>query len=397
VSEIQNSFYNLNHDDLPPPVLITQPAALAQLAEDLSEEPILAVDTESNSLYAYREQVCLIQFSSPQTDYLVDPLALEDLTPLADLFANPHIEKIFHAAEYDLICLRRDYDFRFANLFDTMQAARILGRKAVGLGSLLYETFGVQLDKNFQRANWGKRPLTADQLTYARLDTHYLIPLRHHLQADLEQVDRWALAQEDFERLIAVNERLSENGGNHGCSNWHVKGANDLSPQQYAVLYELCQYRDRMARTLNRPLFKVMGDKTLLAVAEVCPSQLMELQDLHGMSPRQIKRHGKGLLQAVQRGLNSPPRTPARSPRPSDAYLARMDALRNWRKHTASKIGVESDIVLPRDLMFALAEKNRLTPAALSELLKPVPWRLDQYGGQILDVLRASSPKKGSS
>lgn len=378
-------------------MLITQAAALAQLVVDLSLVPILAVDTESNSLFAYREQVCLIQFSTPQTDYLVDPLALEDLKPLADVFANPQIEKIFHAAEYDLICLRRDYDFRFANLFDTMQAARILGRKAVGLGSMLDETFGVTLDKNFQRANWGKRPLTSEQLTYARLDTHYLIALRHHMQTELERSGRWALAQEDFERLIAVNERLSENGNNHGCSNWHVKGANELSPQQYAVLYELCQYRDRMARNLNRPLFKVMGDKTLLAVAEACPTQMAELQELHGMSSRQIMRHGKGLLQAVQRGLDSRPRHPARSQRPSDVYLARLEALRNWRKHTASMMEVESDVVLPRDLMYALAEQNPLTPAVLSELLKPVPWRLARFGAEILEVMKVSSSKNGSS
>jgi ribonuclease D len=369
-------------------VLVTQTAALKQLARKLSRERILAVDTESNSLYAYREQVCLIQFSTTQTDYLVDPLALDDLTPLGALFSDPHIEKIFHAAEYDLICLRRDYDFRFANLFDTMQAARILGRKAVGLGSILHETFGVQLNKNFQRANWGKRPLTPEQLTYARLDTHYLIPLRNHLQTELERAGRWELAQEDFERLIVVNERLSENGNNHSCSNWHVKGSNDLSPQQYAVLYELCQYRDRMARNLNRPLFKVIGDKTLLAVAEACPTQLIALQNIHGMSPHQIKRHGKGLVQAVQRGLNSPPRSPARSQRPSDAYLARLDALRNWRKYTAGKMGVESDVVLPRDLMYALAEQNHLTPASLSELLQPVPWRFTRFGGEIKKVLK---------
>ena len=154
------------------PVLITRPDALIQLANQLANEPILAVDTESNSLYAFQEQVCLIQFSTPQDDFLVDPLALDDLSPLAGLFADPKIEKIFHAAEYDLITLKRDYHFDFENLFDTMIAARILGWEKIGLGSILKSEFDVELNKRYQRANWGKRPIPSEMVNYARLDTH---------------------------------------------------------------------------------------------------------------------------------------------------------------------------------------------------------------------------------
>src|SRR5438045_2474555 len=98
---------------LPPPVLIAAPESLAQLIDVLAREPAVGVDTESNSLFAYRERVCLIQFSTPAQDYIVDPLALADLSPLGALFANPAQQKIFHAAEYDVICLKRDYDFKF--------------------------------------------------------------------------------------------------------------------------------------------------------------------------------------------------------------------------------------------------------------------------------------------
>ena len=91
--------------------IITQSGNLKALADELQRHPVIAVDTESNSLYAYRERVCLIQFSTPLTDTLVDPLALDDLSPLAPVFADPAIEKVFHAAEYDLICLKRDFRF----------------------------------------------------------------------------------------------------------------------------------------------------------------------------------------------------------------------------------------------------------------------------------------------
>src|SRR3972149_9442107 len=147
-------------NSLPEAILITRPADLHQMVDTLSSQPIVAVDTESNSLHAFREQVCLLQFSSPQADYLVDPLALKDLSALAPIFVDEKIEKIFHAAEYDLICLRRDFGFKFLSLFDTMQAARILGYPAVGLDRLLGDKFGVKMDKRHQKADWAARPLS---------------------------------------------------------------------------------------------------------------------------------------------------------------------------------------------------------------------------------------------
>ena len=151
-----------------------------------------------NSLHAYRERVCLIQFSTAEADYIIDPFSVPDLTSLAPIFSDPHIEKIFHAAEYDLLCLRRDFAFSFANIFDTMQAGRILGRKQAGLDRLLEEKLGITHSKHFQKADWGVRPLSRDLMLYAALDTHYLMALRDLLRADLEEKGLWQLAQEDF-------------------------------------------------------------------------------------------------------------------------------------------------------------------------------------------------------
>lgn len=375
----------MSDNNLSAPVLITRLPALSQMAERLLAEPIVAVDTESNSLHAYQEQVCLIQFSIPGVDYLVDPLALPDLSPLGTVFADPKVEKVFHAAEYDLVCLRRDYDFTFANLFDTMLAARILGRDGLGLAALLEAEFGVQLDKRYQRADWGQRPLTQPLLSYARLDTHYLIALRGRLLAGLEASGRLPLALEDFRRMC-MNNFPGVNGSPEPCLS--MSGVYDLTPQQAAVLKELCAYRDQMAQRLDRPLFKVFGDKTLMAIAEACPTSLDGLNGLLGMTPKQIKRHGGPLLQAVQRGLRARPVRLARPQRANDAYLARLDALRQWRKVAAKDMGVESDIVLPRDLMVALAEKNPLQPQELAVILQHTPWRLEHFGQDLARVLR---------
>jgi ribonuclease D len=368
------------------PRLITRLTDLQQLVSLLSREPRLAVDTESNSLYAYREQVCLVQFSTPRTDYLVDPLAIKDLSPLAPLFSDPGIEKVFHAAEYDIICLKRDFNFHFENLFDTMVAARILGREAIGLGALLEEEFGVSLDKRFQRANWGRRPMPPEQLDYARYDSHYLLPLRDLLRAELVEKGLWPLAVEDFARMCQVNGR-SADPEDEKDGFWRIKGAYDLSPQQAAVLRLLYAYRDQVARSLNRPLFKVMGDHTLQAIAAACPGSVDELRAIPGMTYGQLERHADQLLSLVRRGLRAEPLRPPQSPRPDERYLERLEALRQWRKSAAEAMGVKSDIVLPRDLLHLLAEQNPTDRETLSRLMISVPWRLESFGDKILAAL----------
>jgi ribonuclease D len=363
---------------------ITKLDGLKKLAQILADQPAVAVDTESNSLFAYREQVCLIQFSTPEEDYLVDPLGLDDLSPLGPIFSDTRIQKVFHAAEYDLICLKRDFGFNFNNLFDTMVAARILSRKEVGLGSLLDVEFNIQVDKRHQRANWGQRPLPDYLLDYARQDTHYLLPLRDKLEQQLEEKKLALLAREDFMRLCHV-EANPENGK---MTPWKVNGVNKLTPQQAAVLQELCKYRDNVARQRNRPLFKVISDHTLHAIASTSPNSIEELKDLPGMTQHQIDRHGKALLQAVQRGLQSDPVHRPRNTRPDYRFLARVEALKQWRKLKAKELEVESDIILPRDLLLELASQNPIDQEELGKLLNDVPWRRDQYGEEILVVLR---------
>jgi ribonuclease D len=157
--------------ELRDPIIIKDATALARLVRALVREPILGVDTESNSLYVYQEQVCLIQISTPQVDYLVDPLRLDDLSPLEFLFADPQIEKVFHAAEYDIMTLKRDFNFHFAKVFDTMVAARVLGKKNVGLGWFLETEFGVK-PKSATSVPIGESDHCLDTCSSARSSTH---------------------------------------------------------------------------------------------------------------------------------------------------------------------------------------------------------------------------------
>jgi ribonuclease D len=354
------------------------------MAASLSRHHRVAVDTESNSLFAYREQVCLIQFSTPAVDYLVDPFALPDLSPIEAIFADPGIEKIFHAAEYDLICLKRDFGFRFANLFDTMVACRTLGRSAVGLAAVLEEEFGLQLDKHYQRANWGARPLPASLLAYARLDTHYLLPLRERLRPALAEQERLELAEEDFRRLCEAPVQPLET---ENCHWWRVASGQELTPQQAAVLSELCHYRDQRARQVDLPVFKVLSDRALVEVALACPATPAELQQKTTLRGKLFDRHAEGLLHAVRHGLRAqPPRRPAQA-RPDERYLRRLDRLKRWRKQTGEAWGVDSDVILPRDVMEALAQTAPRREEDLASVMASVPWRRARFGTDLLKII----------
>jgi len=365
--------------------IATTPTQLSELTERLSTKVFVGVDTESNSLHAYKERLCLLQFSTDREDAVVDPLAVKDLTPLAGILANPEIEKIFHAAEYDLIVLNRDYGFPIVNLFDTMIAARTLGRKKVGLGNLLEEEFGIKLEKRFQRADWGERPLRRELLEYARMDTHHLIELRDRLKDELDAHGRWELAKEDFKRLPQLIKASSEPVEQDV---WRIKGARDLNPRQAAILQELARYREAKAAAVDVPLFKVIGDSTLTAIAVKRPSAPKDFEDIEGMTTGQVQRHGKGLLDAVKRGEKAPPLRRPKRPPYDEEFVARLDKLRAWRKAAAKEMEVESDVVLPRDVMEAVARANPKKLSELEPIMAQVPWRMRNFASQIVNNLK---------
>ena len=373
----------MSSEALLPPIWVDRQPLFEKMIRDLSVQSRISVDTESNSLHAYREQVCLVQFSTPATDYILDPFVFNDLSALAPLFRNPDLEKIFHAAEYDLICLTRDFGFDFANLFDTMYAARVLGYTLVGLDNMLSEKLGIRIDKRHQKADWGARPLTPAQIDYARLDTHYLFQLRDILEKELAEKERINLAREDFARACRVElPREKVNG-----ASWRRFSARkDVNIRELTILSELCSFRDQVAEHLDRPPFKVLDDDTLLAIARNIPQKDVDLAGI-GLSPKQIRLWGNAILDATRRGVDAPLVTREQIRRPSDAVLRRLERLKNWRKTTAKEMGVESDIVLPKVYLNTLAENPPKNLHDLEAALAESPWRFRQFGTEILKIL----------
>ena len=368
---------------LPPPIWVNTKQVLQKMMDDLVTQSRVAVDTESNSLHAFREQVCLIQITSSHTDYLIDPLELRDLKLLAPIFSNPRIEKVFHAAEYDLICLRRDFGFSFANLFDTMHAARVLGYPAVGLDRLLGDKFNVQMDKRHQKANWAARPLSKEQIHYARLDTHYLFNLRDALEQELREKNRWEFAKDDFMRACLLDEVKQKTNG----ESWErFSGRKDLSLRELTVMAHLCKWREKEAEKLNRPLYKVIMDDTLITLSKNQAQQKVDLSAA-GLSEKQIHLWGDAVLAAIRQGVSAPLVERKQVEAKNDAFLRRLEKLKLWRKSAGQEMGVESDVVLPKPYLSALAENPPKDADELAAMMKDTPSRVEKYGPQILKVL----------
>lgn len=370
---------------LPAPRLVDTPAAFAEMLNILAGEQVLALDTESDSLYRYFYRVCLIQLSTCDTDFILDPLALPDLAPLGAILADPTVEKVFHAAENDILVLKRDYGFSFASIFDTMLAARVLGRPRVSLAALLAEHFGVELDKRAQLTDWGHRPLTPEQLRYARLDSRYLIPLRNLFIQELQEHHRWREAQETFAALpqVAYVEKPFDPDGF-----WRSKGVRDMRPTELAVFRELYLWRDTQARAMNRPPFKVLSDQILVQLSQTQPRRTGDLP----LNAWQVNRFGEAILEAIERGRVAPtPQYPARQRngdgRPDPAALARFDRLRAWRTKRASERGVESDVVLNNETLMAIARSCPADLAELAGLGLLGAWKIEEYGADLLRVL----------
>lgn len=382
-----------------PPTLIDKSSQFADLVSRLRIQPLIALDTESDSLFRYYPRVCLIQvtvFADPDNpepqrvvDYLVDPLRLTDISALGPVLADPQIEIVMHAASNDILTLQRDFGFVFTNMFDTQLAARILGWPRVGLAAMLEEKFGVKSNKAMQRTNWGQRPLTDEQITYAQMDTHYLPALRLMLLDELQTRRRLKEAKEAFATLNQID--FAEREPNER-NFWQMKGTREVPTAQTGILQALWEWREQEAQRQDRPPFKIVNDGQLIEMAIRAPQTQGNLHSIKGLSDHQLQRYGAALLRAIKEGQRRPqPEPPEYRPRPEWALdsnvLARFDALRQWRTKTATARGVDPDIVLTNETLMIIARNNPQTIEDLSAISGIGPWKVETYGAAILAQL----------
>ncbi len=368
---------------------IEKKADLLALATRLAGAALIAADTEAAGYHRYRDTVCLLQLSTRLETYVIDTLALPDLSSLARMFEQAETEIVFHDADYDLRLLGRDFGITVNALFDTKIAAQFVGETAFGLGSLVEKYVGVTLEKKHQRADWAQRPLPADMLHYAAEDTRHLPALRDALRGELVKRGRLDWAQEEFR--LAQQSRWAVTADAEAFL--RTKGARDLKPRELAVLRELHAWRERAAESRDVATFRVLSNEALLEISRRMPSRVAELADIPGLSTGVIERRGTELIEAVQRAVRLEeahwprfPRHPRRPP-PDAEFEARVEKLKVARDRVAEALQLDRGFLAPRQQLEDIARERPRTREQLLQVRDVRLWQADALGEAILAAL----------
>lgn len=322
----------------------------------------LALDTEADSLHAYPEKLCLLQISLADADVLIDPLASVDLGPLLTELSSRRLT--LHGADYDLRMMFRTYRFVPTDIFDTMLAARLLGHEQFGLTHLVEGLLGVRLEKGPQTADWARRPLTERMVNYARNDTRYLLPLADLLEAHLEAKGRTQWLRESCDRLIVDCTQTNEPDPNQV---WRVKGASRLDRRGLAVVREVWHWRDRTARSVNKPPYFILPHETVVAISGAA----LRSDSFTELIPRRFDDEWRGgLVGAIRRALSSAAESwPSLNQHPVDrlteAEKKRLEELKKRRDRTAAELEIDPTLIASRATLTALARRRNRDDAGL--------------------------------
>jgi len=363
---------------------IETPEDLARAMESLRPEHVIGVDLEADSMFHFQESICLIQVAIPKQVFLIDPVGLPDLTPMAPLFASFDAIKVFHGSDYDLRSLDRDYSIRVNGLFDTQVAARFLGMDETGLASLLKTRFNVLAEKKYQKKDWSVRPLPAEMLSYAAEDAAYLIPLYRMLREELRGLGRLSWVEEECEIL----SRVRCNPPNDGPLFTRLRGAGSLDSRGLAVAEEILHLRLRVARRRNRPPFKVLGNAAILEMAQRRPTTMEGLSSIHGVSRGQVRSLGPDLLKALQQAMALPeevlpvyPRT--RTHRIDPEVTRRVRELKAWRDKRAAGLRLDPSILFTNAQLHTIAATRPSRAEEMASLSGIRRWQQNEFGEEI--------------
>ena len=368
--------------------LIDDATGFRRAMRAISRERRIGLDIESNGFFRYPERVCLVQVSTSDDVFVIDPLALEDVTLLGDLLAKTRVETVLHAGSHDVLSLDRDWGIRIGKLYDTNIAAAFVGMSRLGLGSVLEETLGVDIpkEKRIQRSDWSNRPLSRKALDYAANDVRYLHELRDTLGKQLGKLGREDWVSEECQRLAKTRYEPSD----PEMSVFNVKGWRDLDGPGLAILKALVDYREDHAVRLGRPHFRVIPDMALVSVAHKPDVDLGRVRGLGQFAHGSL---AKGIRQAIAEGKSAdPPRRPTQ-PRPPriprgerEGISKRLSKLKQWRIAHGKRLALDPALLWP---MRSLQRMARTPDKLESELRDPEvrQWQRKEFGKSLQNAL----------
>ncbi len=357
---------------------------LERACAELAADGVCAIDTEFVRESTYYPELALIQLASESCRACIDPLAIDDLAPLAALLADASVLKVFHSPSQDLEILYQKFGAVPAPVFDTQLAAAVLGyNHQVSYADLVRDLLGVSLEKKHTRADWTRRPLSADELDYAMDDVRYLLPLYVEMRARLEAGGRLAWIEKDLAEL----ER-AENYAVDFDQLWQrLKGVQKLKGEKLWIASELCRWREQVAQRQNRPRRWIVKDEALVEIARRKPASAAELAQVPDLAEKTARRHGDELLQIVRAAAQVDSQDYPRHDRTlrlDDAELALGDCLMGLCRAIAADNGVALATLATRKDVDKLVANRRS-----SRLLQG--WRFAMAGEKLLAFMHGQA------
>jgi ribonuclease D len=366
--------------------LISRGGDIAALVEHLRGFAEIAVDAEMDSYFSYRTKLCLIQISSPERDFLVDPLADVDLTPLQEVFASPHITKILHAGDNDVPYLIQRVGGRVWPIFDTHYAAKVLALPKASLGGLLQEFLGLEVDKAYQRADWRQRPLPEDMIEYAYGDTRHLLQLAAILR---QQLSEGGMIGEAEAACLRIPQSQPQDRQFNPHAYLQNPQARSLSKVAQARLRDLYRWRDDLARRRDSAVFRVLPDGLMVPLALFEGDESKFLSQFRHPT---LRSSSTELLQLLREAPHRPQESipePAPVARLRGADLRRFEKLRQWRNDYAQSLGIEPERVFTNRILKLLVEHRPHQLEHLAQLEGLEAWRLEKFGAALWEVLKS--------
>lgn len=362
---------------------------VSELAERARATGRLGIDTEFMGEGRYRALLCLVQVVVDDDRVeVLDPLEGDlDPRPLAEVLADPAVQVVLHAGRQDVALLKRVWETEVTNIFDTQLAAGFAGLRAqLGYEPLLSEVCDVRLRKSASFTRWDARPLSPEQVEYAREDVLHLLRLADALQARLTELGRAEWAREECRMLEAVTDVREVDTVFE-----RLPRINSLDPPQRAVAYELAAWREQTAQEADRPVQTILSDAGLVEVAKRRPKTLERMRQIRGINEATMHRRGKALLAAVERGRERDPIPVAgeRPPqaRPEDGVLIALAEALVRARALESKVAYE--------LIAAKADLQRIALAVRDDEPEPAVrtlegWRRELVGEELLELLHGN-------
>ncbi len=332
--------------------IIAHSGELDAAVMDMACSREVSLDTESNSLHRYPEQLCLIQIATLQQIYIIDTINIGDITSLKNILQDGSITKVIHGADYDVRSLDRYGGFRICSLYDTYLAARFAGSTRVGLADLLRDMLGIDIpkSKDLQHADWGRRPLSIEALEYAAADVHSLLALKQTLDQRLCSLGRAAWVSEECSRI----EDVRYTPLNLDTAYLSIKGTQYLDGHALAVLKSLFLFREAESRRQHRPPFFIIPDVALVHLSNDPSANLAEVPGL----AQNLERIGPGIRQALREGQNA---LPLERPRVvyeplNPGQLRILTGLKTWRESIGKNLCLDPSLLWPTVSLERLAK-----------------------------------------